>query len=160
MWNDPLSQLALMLMYIILRMMFKALDRGVGTILSAIEESGKADNTLVIFTSDNGGPGYNMQPAINAPFRGWKATFFEGGLRVPLFLKWPKRYLQQNSEHFLLAKAFTALYPACDIMSLFESGHCITTSFALSTCLAHCIVCHSLPSFLRLLVGKLSQLLG
>ena len=72
-------------------MTFKALDRGVGTILSAIEESGKADNTLVIFTSDNGGPGYVGAPAINAPFRGWKATFFEGGLRVPLFLKWPKR---------------------------------------------------------------------
>ena len=62
-----------------------------GTILAEIEESGKADNTIVFFTSDNGGPGYVHMPDINAPFRGWKATFFEGGLRVPLFLKWPKR---------------------------------------------------------------------
>src|SRR3546814_15898016 len=47
------------------------------------------DDTLVIFTSDNGGAGYNGMHGRNAPFRGWKATFFEGGIRAPLFMRWP-----------------------------------------------------------------------
>ena len=72
-------------------MLKQALDRGVGTILKAVEESGKADNTLIIFTSDNGGPGTNYMPEINAPFRGWKATLFEGGGRVPFLMQWPKQ---------------------------------------------------------------------
>lgn len=72
--------------------MIKALDRGVGTILTAIEECGKTENTLVVFTSDNGGPGTlgQVSNSINAPYRGWKATFFEGGIRVPLFMSWPR----------------------------------------------------------------------
>jgi arylsulfatase A-like enzyme len=69
--------------------MIKALDRGVGTILDAVEATGQANNTLVIFTSDNGGPGYVGIPQLNHPFRGWKATFFEGGFRVPMFMSWP-----------------------------------------------------------------------
>ena len=48
-----------------------------------------ADNTIVMFSSDNGGAGYIGLPEVNAPFRGWKLTNFEGGLRVPMFLKWP-----------------------------------------------------------------------
>lgn len=71
--------------------MVRALDRSVGRINQALEEEGLADNTLVIFSSDNGGPGYIGLPDINAPFRGWKLSNFEGGLRVPLFMKWPQR---------------------------------------------------------------------
>jgi arylsulfatase A-like enzyme len=70
--------------------MIKALDRGVGVIHDAIRDTGKEDNTLVIFTSDNGGPGYVGIPHLNSPFRGWKATFFEGGFRVPMYMRWPK----------------------------------------------------------------------
>ena len=43
----------------------------------------------MIFTSDNGGANYIGLPDINSPYRGWKATFFEGGIHVPFFLKWP-----------------------------------------------------------------------
>lgn len=71
--------------------MIRALDRSVGRILSALEEEGLADNTLIMFSSDNGGAGYVGLPDINAPFRGWKLTNFEGGLRVPMFLQWPQR---------------------------------------------------------------------
>ncbi|CAA0095739.1 Arylsulfatase [Halioglobus japonicus] len=71
--------------------MVRALDRSIGRINQALEEEGLADNTLVIFSSDNGGPGYIGLPDINAPFRGWKLSNFEGGLRVPLFMKWPQR---------------------------------------------------------------------
>jgi len=69
--------------------MIRALDRGVGQVLEALRANGLDDNTLVIFTSDNGGAWYVGLPDINRPFRGWKATFFEGGVRVPFFLRWP-----------------------------------------------------------------------
>ncbi len=69
--------------------MIRGLDRGVGVVLDALKANGLDDNTLVIFTSDNGGAGYIGLPDINKPFRGWKATFFEGGLHVPFFIRWP-----------------------------------------------------------------------
>src|SRR5690606_22420351 len=68
-----------------------ALDRGVGRVMQALEENGLAENTLVIFTSDNGAAWYVGLEGLNAPFRGWKATFFEGGVRTPLFVRWPAR---------------------------------------------------------------------
>ena len=71
--------------------MVRALDRSVGRIMATLEEEGLAENTVVMFTSDNGGAGYLGLPDINAPYRGWKVTNFEGGLRVPLFIKWPLR---------------------------------------------------------------------
>ncbi|MBX3563460.1 MAG: sulfatase-like hydrolase/transferase [Sphingomonas sp.] len=69
--------------------MIRALDRGVGRILAKLRADGLDNNTLVIFTSDNGGAHYIGLPDINRPFRGWKATFFEGGVRVPLLMQWP-----------------------------------------------------------------------
>jgi uncharacterized sulfatase len=71
--------------------MIRALDRSVGRINEALEAAGLADNTLVVFTNDNGGPGYIGLPDINKPFRGWKISQFEGGIRVPLMMKWPAR---------------------------------------------------------------------
>ena len=68
--------------------MTRALDRSVGRVMAALEEEGLADNTIVIFTSDNGGAGYVGLTDVNAPFRGWKITHFEGGIRVPLFIRW------------------------------------------------------------------------
>ncbi len=69
--------------------MVRALDRSVGRILDKLDEEGIADNTLVVFTSDNGGAGYIGLPEVNAPYRGWKITLFEGGIRVPMMLRWP-----------------------------------------------------------------------
>lgn len=69
--------------------MIRAVDRSVSRILDTLEEEGIADNTMVIFTSDNGGAGYIGLPNVNQPFRGWKITMFEGGIRVPLFVTWP-----------------------------------------------------------------------
>jgi uncharacterized sulfatase len=68
--------------------MMRALDRSVGAIMQAVRDEGLADNTLIIFSSDNGGPGYIGYADVNKPFRGFKATLFEGGLRVPLFMSW------------------------------------------------------------------------
>ncbi|MFP6664499.1 MAG: sulfatase-like hydrolase/transferase [Deltaproteobacteria bacterium] len=69
--------------------MIRSLDRGVGRVLDALRDNGLEDNTIVIFTSDNGGAHYIGLPEVNAPFRGWKISFFEGGIHVPYFMKWP-----------------------------------------------------------------------
>jgi arylsulfatase A-like enzyme len=69
--------------------MIRALDRSVGRVMDALAANGLVDNTLVIFTSDNGGAPYVGLPDINQPYRGWKTTFFEGGIHVPYFMSWP-----------------------------------------------------------------------
>ena len=71
--------------------MIEALDRSVGKIVKTLEENGLSDNTLIIFTSDNGGAGYIELPDINKPYRGWKLTHFEGGMHVPFLAKWPSQ---------------------------------------------------------------------
>lgn len=69
--------------------MIRSLDRNVGRVLDALKQHGLDDNTIVVFTSDNGGAHYIGLPDLNKPYRGWKATFFEGGVRVPFFMRWP-----------------------------------------------------------------------
>jgi len=69
--------------------MIRALDRSVGRIMEKLAAEGLADNTLVVISSDNGAPGYLGLDDLNAPYRGGKGTFFEGGIRVPLFARWP-----------------------------------------------------------------------
>ena len=69
--------------------MIRALDRSVGRVLEALRANGLDENTIVIFTSDNGGAGYIGLPNVNQPYRGWKMTFFEGGVHVPYMMRWP-----------------------------------------------------------------------
>jgi arylsulfatase A-like enzyme len=69
--------------------MVRAVDRGVGKVMAELKAQGLDDNTIVIFTSDNGGAHYIGLPEINRPYRGWKATFFEGGTKVPFLMRWP-----------------------------------------------------------------------
>ena len=71
--------------------MIRGLDRGIGQVINALKDNGIEDNTIVIFTSDNGGAGYVGLPDLNKPYRGWKITFFEGGIHTPYFIKWPKK---------------------------------------------------------------------
>jgi uncharacterized sulfatase len=77
--------------------MVRSLDRSVGRVLDALKENGIDDNTLVMFTSDNGGPGYIALPEINQPYRGWKITFFEGGIHVPFLMRWPAKIAAGSS---------------------------------------------------------------
>lgn len=69
--------------------MIKSLDRSVGRVTQALKDNGLEDNTMIIFVSDNGGTNMINVADINKPYRGWKITFFEGGIRTPFFVKWP-----------------------------------------------------------------------
>jgi arylsulfatase A-like enzyme len=65
------------------------LDAEVGSILKKIDDLGIADNTIVVFTSDNGAETFSWPDGGNHPFRGEKGTTFEGGFRVPMLARWP-----------------------------------------------------------------------
>lgn len=65
--------------------MLEDLDASVGRLLKALEDNGQAKHTLVVFASDNGA----MKPGRNEPWRDYKGTLFEGGIRVPCIARWP-----------------------------------------------------------------------
>jgi arylsulfatase A len=73
--------------------MVKSLDMSVGRVLDALDESGKAENTLIVFTSDNGGltqrNGIHDGFTENLPLRRGKGSAYEGGVRVPAIAYWP-----------------------------------------------------------------------
>jgi arylsulfatase A-like enzyme len=72
--------------------MVKCLDDNIGRLMAALEELGKADNTIVVFTSDNGGLATaEGSPTCNAPLAEGKGWMYEGGTREPLMIRWPGR---------------------------------------------------------------------
>ncbi len=71
--------------------MIELLDDAVGRVLDAIDESGQRDNTIVIFTSDNGGVSSgDAYSTSNLPLRGGKGRQWEGGIREPLYIRYPR----------------------------------------------------------------------
>jgi arylsulfatase len=65
------------------------MDDAIGALLKHIEDIGEADNTIVIFTTDNGAEVFTWPDGGMTPFRGTKGTVFEGGFRVPCIIRWP-----------------------------------------------------------------------
>lgn len=68
--------------------MLSAVDEAIGQITAALDEKGLRQNTLIIFSSDNGGPSPGTA-TMNTPLRAGKATIYEGGIRVASFATWP-----------------------------------------------------------------------
>lgn len=91
-----------------------AMDDAIGELLDLLEKYKIADNTLVIFFSDNGG---GRGTADNSPLRGHKATMFEGGIRVPCLVRWPGKVPagQVSGEFLSSMEVFPTLLAAAGI---------------------------------------------
>ena len=100
------------------------MDHVLGQLVAALEETGELDNTLVVFTSDNG-PECEIPPHGRSPFRGCKGSSWEGGVRVPTFAYWRGTIKPRRSEGLfdladLLPTAMSlAGYPGKDLAQFF-----------------------------------------
>lgn len=83
----------------------KCFDDAVGRILGAIDQYGFSDNTLIVFSNDNGA----IRDSMNAPYRGTKNTNYEGGVRVPTVFYWPKKIAAGTTNNAMMH--ITDLYP-------------------------------------------------
>jgi arylsulfatase A len=100
--------------------MIESMDESVGRLMTKLEQLGVADDTIFVFTSDNGGlatqEGPDTPATINAPLRAGKGYLYEGGLRVPLIVSWPKRVTAGvNRTPFYSADLFATLLDAAGV---------------------------------------------
>ena len=83
--------------------MVESMDNSIGRLTRKLEQLGLSDNTVFIFTSDNGGlatpEGPDTPPTNNAPLRAGKGYLYEGGIRVPLIVTWPKHIKAGSVNH-------------------------------------------------------------
>jgi arylsulfatase A-like enzyme len=83
--------------HVVYAAMVEAMDQAVGTVLSKLDQAGLTKDTIVVFTSDNGGLSTYHQtysapqwaPTSNTPYRAGKGWMYDGGIRVPLIYRWP-----------------------------------------------------------------------
>jgi arylsulfatase A len=75
--------------------MIENLDEAVGAVMRALREADLDDNTLVVFASDHGA----MAPGSNGPFRDFKETLFEGGIRTPVLARWPAKMVADTVDN-------------------------------------------------------------
>lgn len=110
--------------------MISSLDSNVGRLMAVLEELKLIDNTLVIFSSDNGGVGGYRRENIsdkditdNLPLRGGKGMFYEGGIRVPCIFKWPGRIKAGTSsdEPIISVDLYPTLLDAAGVVK--SEGH-------------------------------------
>ena len=96
--------------------MVESLDAAVGKVMTALDELKLADRTIVIFTSDNGGR-ITQGTTSNAPLRYGKASAYEGGVRVPLIVRWPGVVRPASECHLpvITMDLFPTLVEACGL---------------------------------------------
>ncbi|MDO7135875.1 sulfatase-like hydrolase/transferase [Algibacter lectus] len=86
--------------------MVNAVDNNVGRIDSTLVANNIKDNTIIVFLSDNGG---RIEHADNRPYRGHKGMLFEGGIKVPFFMTWPKKI--RENQHYQNIVSSLDLFP-------------------------------------------------
>jgi arylsulfatase A-like enzyme len=79
------------------------LDDSVGALMKHLDEIGEADNTIVVFTTDNGAETFTWPDGGNTPFKGQKGTAYEGGFRVPCIIRWPGKIKPGTVENGLFS---------------------------------------------------------
>jgi len=79
------------------------LDDGVGALLKHLADIGEADNTIVIFTTDNGAEVFTWPDGGMTPFKATKGTVFEGGFRVPAIIRWPGKIKPGSVENGIIS---------------------------------------------------------
>src|SRR4051794_17544999 len=102
--------------------MIKSLDDNVGRVLDHLRSRGLAENTLVVFTSDNGGyVGVDRKSVFTAPctsnypLRSGKGSLYEGGIRVPLIVRWPGATAAERPQAVVTSDLFFTLLAAADL---------------------------------------------
>lgn len=91
--------------------MVRYMDKQIGRVLDAIDELGLRENTLVLFTSDNGAA--KGRGGSNGRLRGWKHSLYEGGIRAPLIVRWPGRIPTGHVNE-------TSVLNICDLIPTFS----------------------------------------
>lgn len=96
-----------------------ALDDGIGRVMATLKNNGLAENTLVIFMTDHGGT--YVYGGSNEPYRGAKATLFEGGIRVPCIMRWPGK-IKSDTETSEVTWALDLFPMICQFANVDMSG--------------------------------------
>ena len=98
--------------------MVYAMDRAVGEVLAALQESGTYDNTLIFFLSDNGGA-HNNNSSVG-PLKGWKGNQYEGGIRVPFLVNW-SGHVPRGETHVGMVSSLDIFATALDAAGITPS---------------------------------------
>lgn len=104
-------------------------DWAIGRVVEALDKKGILDETLVIFSSDNGSPRHAIgQHANTGPFRGKKNTIWEGGHRVPFIVRWPGK-VQQNKQSDQLFSLVDMMASLADLLNVALPANAAPDSF-------------------------------
>jgi len=97
-------------------------DRDIGVVLDALEKMGLTENTIVVYSTDNGPEHSSWPHGATTPFRGEKMTTYEGGIRVPMLARWPDRIPAGSKRNGIQAHQdlFTTLAAAAGVENVAE----------------------------------------
>jgi arylsulfatase A-like enzyme len=109
------------------------LDNGIGKVITSLKESGQYENTIILFTSDNGG--HLPDLANNGPLRDGKQSMYEGGLRVPTLVSWPSQIAAGSSTNQL--NLSMDIYPTVIQLAGVEINHTVEGRSFLNTLLGN-----------------------